>query len=238
MTALGAVLGAKRCTSAPSSSRCVFLFAATGEWVAERAGTLNISVEGMLLAGRLRRRARARYWAASGGVARCARRLRRRRSSWRSSRPTSATASPPTSSSSASPSTCSCSASPPTSTPVIDLAAGAGAGVADPASSPICRSSARRCSPARGRRYFVYALVPALWWLVYRTRWGLEVRAVGERPAVRRRVGHRRQRPAPPGDPAVRADVRVRRGVPRARPGQPVPAEHRQRPRASSPSPP
>ena len=26
-------------------------FAATGEWVAERAGTLNISVEAMLLAG-------------------------------------------------------------------------------------------------------------------------------------------------------------------------------------------
>jgi simple sugar transport system permease protein len=30
--------------------------------------------------------------------------------------------------------------------------------------------------------YFVYALVPALWWLVYRTRWGLEVRSVGENP--------------------------------------------------------
>ena len=30
--------------------------------------------------------------------------------------------------------------------------------------------------------YFVYALVPALWWLVYRTRWGLEARSVGERP--------------------------------------------------------
>ncbi len=30
--------------------------------------------------------------------------------------------------------------------------------------------------------YFVYALVPALWWLVFRTRWGLEVRAVGDNP--------------------------------------------------------
>ena len=29
----------------------VLLFVAVGEWVAERAGTLNISVEGMLLAG-------------------------------------------------------------------------------------------------------------------------------------------------------------------------------------------
>jgi general nucleoside transport system permease protein len=30
--------------------------------------------------------------------------------------------------------------------------------------------------------YLLYALVPALWWLVYRTRWGLEVRSVGENP--------------------------------------------------------
>jgi simple sugar transport system permease protein len=30
--------------------------------------------------------------------------------------------------------------------------------------------------------YLVYPLVPAVWWLVYRTRWGLEARAVGENP--------------------------------------------------------
>ena len=30
--------------------------------------------------------------------------------------------------------------------------------------------------------YIVYALVPLAWWLVFRTRWGLEVRAVGEDP--------------------------------------------------------
>lgn len=30
--------------------------------------------------------------------------------------------------------------------------------------------------------YLVYPLVPAAWWLLYRTRWGLEVRAVGENP--------------------------------------------------------
>jgi general nucleoside transport system permease protein len=30
--------------------------------------------------------------------------------------------------------------------------------------------------------YLVYAVVPLVWWLVYRTRWGLEVRAVGEDP--------------------------------------------------------
>jgi simple sugar transport system permease protein len=30
--------------------------------------------------------------------------------------------------------------------------------------------------------YLIYPLVPACWWLVYRTRWGLELRAVGENP--------------------------------------------------------
>ncbi len=30
--------------------------------------------------------------------------------------------------------------------------------------------------------YLVYPLVPFTWWLLYRTRWGLEVRAVGENP--------------------------------------------------------
>ncbi len=30
--------------------------------------------------------------------------------------------------------------------------------------------------------YLVYPLVPFIWWLVYRTRWGLEVRAIGEDP--------------------------------------------------------
>ncbi len=30
--------------------------------------------------------------------------------------------------------------------------------------------------------YLLYPLIPISWWLVYRTRWGLEVRAVGEAP--------------------------------------------------------
>ena len=29
---------------------------------------------------------------------------------------------------------------------------------------------------------FLYIIVPFAWWLVYRTRWGLEVRAAGENP--------------------------------------------------------
>lgn len=30
--------------------------------------------------------------------------------------------------------------------------------------------------------YLVYPLIPLCWWLLYRTRWGLEIRAVGENP--------------------------------------------------------
>jgi simple sugar transport system permease protein len=30
--------------------------------------------------------------------------------------------------------------------------------------------------------YLIYGIVPATWWLVFRTRWGLEVRSIGENP--------------------------------------------------------
>jgi simple sugar transport system permease protein len=30
--------------------------------------------------------------------------------------------------------------------------------------------------------YLIYPLIPACWWLVYRTRWGLELRSAGENP--------------------------------------------------------
>ena len=30
--------------------------------------------------------------------------------------------------------------------------------------------------------YLAFGIVPIVWWLIYRTRWGLEVRAVGEDP--------------------------------------------------------
>lgn len=30
--------------------------------------------------------------------------------------------------------------------------------------------------------YLIYPLIPFCWWLLYRTRWGLEIRAVGENP--------------------------------------------------------
>jgi general nucleoside transport system permease protein len=38
--------------------------------------------------------------------------------------------------------------------------------------------------------YGTYALVPAAWWLLYRSRWGLLIRGVGERKEVLRTYGH------------------------------------------------
>lgn len=37
--------------------------------------------------------------------------------------------------------------------------------------------------------YLMYLLAPALWYLVYRTRWGLAIRAVGEEPAAAEAAG-------------------------------------------------
>lgn len=39
--------------------------------------------------------------------------------------------------------------------------------------------------------YIAMAAVPALWWLLFRTRWGLTVRAVGESPSAARAAGVR-----------------------------------------------
>lgn len=51
LNALGDVLGFEALYASTFQLAVLFAFASGGEWVAERAGTLNISVEGMLLAG-------------------------------------------------------------------------------------------------------------------------------------------------------------------------------------------
>jgi len=38
--------------------------------------------------------------------------------------------------------------------------------------------------------YASYAIAPVMWWLLYRSRWGLLVRGAGERPEVLRAYGH------------------------------------------------
>jgi simple sugar transport system permease protein len=156
----------------------LFIFAACGEWVAERAGTLNISVEGMLLAG-----AFGAAWAGHAGgnaafgviggcgagllVALVQAELAHRLTANQF---------------------------------VVGLAlnvlvigltafldseldlAPVRAGIVEVpllADIPLVGEALfARPWPA----YFVYALIPFVWWLVLHTRWGLEVRSVGADP--------------------------------------------------------
>jgi ABC-type uncharacterized transport system permease subunit len=156
----------------------LFIFAACGEWVAERAGTLNISVEGMLLAG-----AFGAAWAGHAGgnaavgviggctagllvslvQAELAHRLTANQfvvglalnvlviglTAFLDSE--------------------------------LDLAPVRAGTVEVPllADIPLVGEALfARPWPA----YFVYALIPFVWWLVLHTRWGLEVRSVGADP--------------------------------------------------------
>lgn len=156
----------------------LFAFAGTGEWVAERAGTLNISVEGMLLAG-----AFGAAWGTSasgntgvglatgcaGGLlialvhANLAHRLTANQFV--------------------------------VGLALNVLAIGLTAFLATelelgPARAGVVEVPLLSGVPLVGDALFArpwpayaaYALVPLAWWLVYRTRWGLEVRAVGVDP--------------------------------------------------------
>lgn len=156
----------------------LFVFAASGEWVAERAGTLNISVEGMLLAGAFGAVVgNDLLGGAAGGlligclfgvtIAALQANLSHRLTANQF---------------------------------VVGLALnvlvlGLTAFLAGTYDFGSARAAELRIPvlvdiPLFGDAlfgrpwpaYFVYPLVPAMWWLVYRTRWGLEVRAVGENP--------------------------------------------------------
>ena len=156
----------------------VFVFAAAGEWVAERAGTLNISVEAMLLAGAFGAAvgvhvsgavAVALVFGCVGGaaVAGVQALLSHRLTANQF---------------------------------VVGLALnvlvlGLTAFFDSELDLPRSRAGVVRV-PLLSRvplvgdalfarpwpAYAVYGLVPLLWWVVYRTRWGLEVRAVGQQP--------------------------------------------------------
>jgi general nucleoside transport system permease protein len=176
--ALGDVISSEAFYISAFQLSVLFAFAATGEWVAERAGTLNISVEGMLLAG-----AFGAAWgafaldnAALGLLAGCAAGVAIAFVQANLSHRLTANQF------------------------VVGLALNvlvvgltafldseldlgpARAGVVEvPLLSDIPlvgEALFARPWPA----YFVYALVPLAWWLVFRTRWGLEVRSVGSDP--------------------------------------------------------
>ena len=61
--------------------------------------------------------------------------------------------------------------------------------VRHPAASSGCRSSGRCCSTTRSTCTPMFVLVIGLWWALFRTRWGLRVRAVGEHPRAADTVG-------------------------------------------------
>jgi simple sugar transport system permease protein len=156
----------------------LFLFAGAGEWVAERAGTLNISVEAMLLAGAFGAAASHEIvaWSIAGLVGGCIAGLLIALIQANLSHRLTANQF------------------------VVGLALnvlvlGLTAFLATeidlgPARAEVVSVPALSGIPLVGEAlfarpwpaYFVYLLVPAVWWLVFRTRWGLEVRSVGENP--------------------------------------------------------
>ncbi len=164
--------------SAAARFAAVLAFVATGEWVAERAGTLNISVEGMLLAGAFAGAvgldATGSMWLGLGFGALAG----------------ALVAAPQAE----------LSHRLPADQFVVGLTLNilvlgvAGflaadldlvthrAGVVD---VPILVNLPLIGEALFGQPwpfYLLYPLVPLAWFLVYRTRWGLEVRAVGEDP--------------------------------------------------------
>lgn len=178
LAALGSLFSEEAMYTSAFQLSVVFLFAASGEWVAERAGTLNISVEGMLLAGAFGAALGMRVVSvgAVGLLTGCLAGLLVALGQANLSHRLTAnqfvvglalnvlvlglTAYLAT---------------------VIDL----GRAKAETLTVPLLADiplfgQALFARPWPG--YLAYALVPALWLLVYRTRWGLEVRAVGQSP--------------------------------------------------------
>lgn len=156
----------------------LLLFAASGEWVAERAGTLNISVEGMLLSGAFAAAmlidgtGSVPLALACGAIAGLALAAVQANLSHRL----------------------------PADQFVVGLTinilmlglVGFLDNEFEPAASKASDTDIPLLSdiPLVGQAlfgqswpfYLIYPLIPFVWWLVYRTRWGLEVRSVGEDP--------------------------------------------------------
>lgn len=156
----------------------LFAFAATGEWIAERAGTLNISVEGMLLAGAFGAIvghtivANAAVGMAVGCVMGLAVGSVQANLSHRLTANQFVVG-------------LALNVLVLGLTAFLATSIGFGLARAGTVSIPLLseiplvgEALFARPWPAYG----VYVLVPAAFWLMYRTRWGLEVRAVGENP--------------------------------------------------------
>lgn len=178
LDALGSAFGSEAFYNSAFQLTVLFLFAASGEWVAERAGTLNISLEAMLLAGAFGA-ALGVYWfeqpafglivgsAAGVAVAFLQGNLSHRLTANQF---------------------------------VVGLALnvlvlGLTAYLDTTLDLPRARAGVVEIPllsdiPLVGEAFFarpwpayvIYVLIPALWWLMFRTRWGLEARSVGDNP--------------------------------------------------------
>ena len=156
----------------------LFLFAGTGEWVAERAGTLNISVEGMLLAGAFGAVVGHEILANAvagllGGVAfgACIALIQANLSHRLTANQFVVGLA--------------------LNVLVLGLTAFLSSSIdVGPARAAVVRIPGLADLPLVGvalfarpwPAYLAYVLVPMVWWLVYRTRMGLEMRSVGENP--------------------------------------------------------
>jgi simple sugar transport system permease protein len=179
LNALGEIFGADALYVSAFQLTVVFLFAAAGEWVAERAGTLNISVEGMMLAGAFGAALGTSWWAwggVLGVIVGCAAGLAVATVQANLSHRLTANQ---------------FVVGLALNVLVLGLTAYLDTAIDLPrARAPEWRIPVLAELPLLGEAlfarpwpaYFVYLLVPAVWLLVYRTRWGLEARAVGERP--------------------------------------------------------
>lgn len=176
--ALGDVFGSSALYVSAFQLGVVFLFAAGGEWVAERAGTLNISVEAMLLAGAFGS-ALGMYWLSwgivgvlVGCVAGVAVAAVQANFSHRLTANQFVVG-------------LALNVLVLGLTAYLDTVVDLGRVKAETWTIPVLSDiplvgEALFARPWPG--YLAYVLVPALWWLVFRTRWGLEVRAVGDNP--------------------------------------------------------
>jgi len=179
MSAAWDVLSNEITWSSAMSVAALLIFAASGEWVAERAGTLNISVEAMLLAGAFA--AAVGYDKTSGNLVvgllagAAAGLLVAAVQANMSHRLTADQF--------------------VVGLTLNILALGMTGFLASELRPQTAAADASEVPglvdlPLLGQAlfgqpwpmYLVYAVVPVCWWLVYRTRWGLEVRAVGEDP--------------------------------------------------------
>lgn len=176
--ALGDVFSSEALYVSAFQLSVLFAFAASGEWVAERAGTLNISVEGMLLAGTF-----GAAWGThvagnsfvgllggcAGGVliglvqANLAHRLTANQFVVGLALNVLVIG----------------------LTAFLDSEFSLGAARAGVVEVPVLADLPMVGTALFARpwpAYVVYVLIPLMWWLVFRTRWGLEVRSVGADP--------------------------------------------------------